>query len=146
MKLSHVPLRVVTGAYILHAGIDKWGGDEDRAKVVHAMAAGTYPVFESMAPTRFLRLLAAGEIATGAALLSPTVSTARAGAALTGFSGALVGLYAQTPGMRKPGSVWPTAKGIGISKDVWMLGIGLALLADALGDRRARRSRARARD
>ena len=72
-----------------------------KAKAIHAMASGVYPVFESMPPTRFLRLLAAGEIATGAALLTPTVSTATAGAALTGFSGALVGLYAKTPGMRK---------------------------------------------
>jgi len=94
------------------------------------------PRFRIDAPTRFLRLLAAGEIATGAALLTPMVSTAKAGAALTGFSGALVGLYAKTPGMRKPGSVWPTRQGTGISKDVWMLGIGLALLADAMTNRK----------
>ena len=136
MKLSHIPLRVATGAYILHAGIEKWGGDEDRAKMIHGMAAGTYPFLESMPPTRFLRLLAAGEIATGAALLSPTVSTAKAGAALTGFSAGLLGLYAKTPGMRKPGSIWPAPPGIGISKDVWMVAIGLALLADALTDRK----------
>jgi hypothetical protein len=136
MKLSHIPLRVVTGAYILHTGLDKWSADEDRAKRVHAMAAGTYPVFASMPPTRFLKLLAAGEIATGTALLTPMVSTAKAGAALTGFSGALVGLYAKAPGMRKPGSVWPTPQGTAVSKDVWLLGIGLALLADALTGRR----------
>ena len=136
MKLSHVPLRVVTGAYILHAGLEKWGGDEDRAKAIHGMAAGTYPVLESLPPTRFLRLLAAGEIATGAALLAPFVSTATAGAALTGFSGALLGLYAKTPGMRKPGSIWPTPQGTPISKDVWMVAIGLALLADAVTDRK----------
>jgi len=134
MKLSHVPLRVATGAYILHAGIEEWGGDEERAKMMQSMTAGTYPIFESMPPTRFLRLLAAGEIATGAALLSPFVSTAKAGAALTGFSGALLGLYAKTPGMRKPGSIWPTPQGIAVSKDVWMVAIGLALLADALTD------------
>jgi uncharacterized membrane protein YphA (DoxX/SURF4 family) len=136
MKLSHIPLRVVTGAFILHAGVEKWSGDEERAKMIHGMAAGTYPVLDSIPPTRFLRLLAAGEIATAAALLTPMVSTAKAGAALTGFSAALLGLYAKTPGMRKPGSIWPTPQGIGLSKDVWMLGIGLALLADALTDRK----------
>jgi len=57
------------------------------------------------------KVLAAGEMATGAALLSPTVSTAKAGVMLTGFSGALMGFYAKSPGMRKPGSVWPTASG-----------------------------------
>ena len=87
-------------------------------------------------PRQFLRLLAAGEIATGAALLAPMVSTAKAGAALTGFSGALLGLYAKTPGMRKPGSIWPTQQGTPISKDSWMLAIGLALIVDGLLDKR----------
>ncbi len=145
MHLRDVPLRVVTGAYILHAGLEKWSGDEDRATAIHGMAAGAYPALESVPPTRFLKLLAAGEIATGSALLSPFVSNAKAGAALTGFSGGLMGLYAKTPGMRKPGSIWPTPKGTAVSKDVWMLGIGLALLADAVSDRLGRRARARAR-
>ncbi|GAC1539485.1 MAG: hypothetical protein NVS3B12_25690 [Acidimicrobiales bacterium] len=59
-----------------------------------------------------------------------------AGVALSGFSAALLGLYARTPGLRKPGSVWPTPQGTAISKDVWMLGIGLGLLADAVTARR----------
>jgi uncharacterized membrane protein YphA (DoxX/SURF4 family) len=143
MNLRDLPLRVVTGAFILHAGIDKWNGDEARAEAIHKMAAGAYPVLESVPSTTFLRLLAAGEIATGAALLSPLVSNAKAGAALTGFSGALLGLYAKTPGMRKPGSVWPTPQGTAVSKDVWMFGIGLALLGDAWSGRRTRRARAR---
>ena len=135
MKLSHIPLRVVSGAYILHAGLGKWKGDEVTAKAIHGMASGAYPVFESLPPTRFLKILAAGEIATGAALLAPMVSTAKAGAALTGFSGALLGLYAKTPGMRNPGSIWPSQQGTAVSKDVWLFGIGLALLADALTSR-----------
>jgi hypothetical protein len=138
MKLSHIPLRVITGGYILHAGLGKWSGDEDTAKAIHGMASAAYPVFGSMQPTQFLRLLAAGEIATGAALLTPFVSTAKAGAALTGFSGALLGLYAKTPAMRKPGSIWPTPQGTPVSKDSWMLAIGLALLTDALTERLSR--------
>jgi hypothetical protein len=101
------------------------------------MAAGTYPILKTLTPRRFLRLLAGGEIVTGAALLTPVVPTAVAGAALTGFSAALMGLYARTPGLRKPGSIWPTQQGTGISKDVWMLGIGLGLLADAWSTRRS---------
>jgi uncharacterized membrane protein YphA (DoxX/SURF4 family) len=139
MKLSHIPLRVVTGAYILHAGLQKWSGDEDTAKAIHGMASGAYPVFASMPPARFLRLLAAGEIATGSALLAPVVSTARAGAALTGFSGALLGMYARTPAMHKPGSPWPTPAGTAVSKDSWLFAIGLALLADAFTDRFTKR-------
>ncbi len=92
---------------------------------------------KSLPPNRFTRLLAASEIAIGAALLAPVVPAAVAGAALTGFSGALLGLYVRTPGLRKPGSVWPTHQGIGISKDIWMLGIGLGLLAGSCGRRAA---------
>ena len=58
-----------------------------------------------------------------------------AGAALTGFSGALLAMYGRTPALRKPGSIWPSQVGTGVSKDVWMLGIGLGLVAGALSDR-----------
>ena len=54
--------------------------------------------------------------------------------ALTGFSGALIAMYLRTPALHKPGSIWPSPQGIGVSKDVWMLGIGLGLLTDALLD------------
>jgi hypothetical protein len=49
-----------------------------------------------------------------------------------GISGGLVAMYARTPTMHAPGSIWPSRLGIAVSKDVWMLGIGLSLLADAL--------------
>ena len=128
MKPAHIPSRVATGAFILHAGLEKWHGDEVRAAATHGMACGAFPVLKPIPPTRFLRLLAAGEIATGAALLIPLVPDRMAGALLTGFSASLVGLYLRTPGMRKAGSVWPTQQGIGISKDVWLLGTGLDLV------------------
>jgi uncharacterized membrane protein YphA (DoxX/SURF4 family) len=131
MRLREFPPRTATGAFILHSGLEKWKGDEETAKGVHAMACSAYPLLEHLPAARFLRLLAAGEIATGAALLTPFVPTAVAGAALTGFSGALLGLYTRAPGLRQPGSVWPTRQGTGVSKDVWMFGIGLGLLADA---------------
>jgi uncharacterized membrane protein YphA (DoxX/SURF4 family) len=132
MSFRAFPSRLVTGVYILHSGLEKWRGDEATAAAVHGMAAGAYPVFKTMTPASFLRVLAVGEIAVGAALLTPMVSSAAAGAALTGFSGALVGLYGRTPGMRRDGSVWPTPQGIGLSKDSWLLAIGLGLLADGI--------------
>jgi hypothetical protein len=67
-------------------------------------------------------------------LLAPVVPGALAGAALTGFSGSLLTMYLRTPALHKPGSVWPTQVGTGISKDVWMLGIGLGLMAGAVSD------------
>ena len=73
-------------------------------------------------------MLAASEIALGTALLAPVVPSALAGAALTGFSGSLLTMYLRTPALHKPGSVWPTQAGTAVSKDVWMLGIGLGLI------------------
>lgn len=130
MKLANVPPRLTAGAYILHSGLAKWQGDDATAAATHGFAKGTYPMLGKLQPKQFLRLLAAGEIALGTFLLTPMVPDRLAGAALTGFSATLLGLYARTPGMRKPGSIWPTQQGIGLSKDVWMLGIGLGLAVD----------------
>jgi hypothetical protein len=136
LKFRDLPGRVITGAYILHAGLQKWNAEEARAVAIHGMAAGAFPVLDEIPPARFIRLLAAGEIATGVVLLSPFVSSAMAGAVLTAFSGSLVAMYARTPALREPGSIWPSPAGTAVSKDVWMLGIGLGLLADAAGRRR----------
>lgn len=118
MKFREVPGRLIVGAYVLHTGIEKWNGEESTAEAVHGMAVNAYPVFKSMEPRTFLRTLAAGEMAVGAGLLLPVVPTALAGAALSGFSGALLGMYARIPGMRKEGSVWPSGQGIAISKQL----------------------------
>ena len=98
-------------------------------------AAGAYPVLARLKPADFVRLLAAGEITLGAALLLPVVPAAVAGAGLAAFSGGLLGLYARTPGMRKEGSPFPTQQGIPLAKDAWMMGIGLGLVIDDLTDR-----------
>lgn len=135
LRARDVPGRITTGAYILHSGLDKWHGDEARAKAIHGMAARAFPFLAEVPPERFLRLLAAGEIAVGSALLAPVVPSALAGLALTGFSGALVTMYARIPALRKPGSIWPSQAGTGVSKDVWMLGIGLGLTIDGLTGR-----------
>ena len=136
-----IPGRLVTGAYILHAGMEKWNGLDQQAETVHGLAAKAYPFLSSIPPRRFLRLLAAGELLSGGLLLAPFVPSAVAGTALTGFSGALLGMYGRTPTLHKPGSVWPSPVGIAVSKDVWMLGIGLGLL---VGARRRRDTHGRA--
>ena len=138
LSVRDVPGRVTTGAYILHSGLQKWQGSSEQATRVHAMAANAYPLLEPIPPERFLRLLAGGEIATGTLLLAPFVSNTVAGLALSGFSGALLGMYLKTPSMHDPGSFWPTPAGIAVSKDVWMLGIGLGLLAHGLARRKVR--------
>lgn len=138
LKARHVPGRLATGAYILHSGIEKWDGDEERAAGIHGMAARAFPFLKSIPAPTFLRLLSIAEMSIGTALLAPVVPSALAGTALTGFSGGLVTMYLRTPALRKPDSVWPSRAGMAVSKDVWMLGIGLGLLVDALTDRRKR--------
>jgi uncharacterized membrane protein YkgB len=133
LNLRDVPIRVATGAYILHTGLEKWNGEEERAKGLHGFASGAYPFLSKVQPQTFLKALAVAEIGTGAALLLPVVSNKVAGAALTAFAGGLVGLYLRTPGMRKEGSIWPSQAGTAVSKDIWLLGIGLGLLADGTG-------------
>jgi hypothetical protein len=130
VKLSHIPLRVATGAYILNSGLSKRGLEGQPAEGMHAMAAGAIPAVKKIPPDRFAQLLSAGEIALGGALLAPFISSRIAGAAMAGFSAALIQLYLKTPGMRLEGSIKPTQDGIGLAKDVWLLGAGLTLLLD----------------
>jgi uncharacterized membrane protein YphA (DoxX/SURF4 family) len=131
LHLRNLPTRVATGAYILHSGLSKWNGTEEQAKGVHAMAAGAYPFLADVQPATFLKVLAGAEIGIGAALLTPFVGNRLAGAALTAFSGSLIGMYLRTPALHEPSSVWPTRAGTAISKDVWMLGIGLGLVVES---------------
>jgi uncharacterized membrane protein YphA (DoxX/SURF4 family) len=133
MRLRNVPTRLATGAYILHSGRQKWRGGEQQAERLHGQATKAFPVLGRMEPGRFLRLLSVAEIGTGCVLLAPFIPAALAGAVLTGFSGALVTMYLRTPELHEPGSVWPTPAGIGVSKDSWMLAIGLGLVVDGMG-------------
>jgi len=127
IRAHDVPGRVSTGAYILHAGVTKWSGSDEQATAVHRAAAGAFPFLKAVPPPRFLRVLAVAEMATGALLLAP-VPNRVAGLALTAFSGALLTMYLRTPSLHKAGSFWPTPAGTAISKDIWMLGIGLGLI------------------
>jgi uncharacterized membrane protein YphA (DoxX/SURF4 family) len=131
MHVRNIPTRVAAGAYVLHAGIGKWNGSEEQAKGVHATASGAFPFLAKVPPATFLKALSVAEIATGTALLTPYVNNKVAGAALTAFAGGLITLYLRTPAMHQPGGIWPTPAGMAVSKDVWMLGIGLNLLAES---------------
>jgi hypothetical protein len=138
VRARHFPPRIAAGVFILNAGLGKLSADEETAARLHGMAAGTYPFLKNMKPTDFARLLAATEIGLGSALLLPIVPPAVVGAGLAAFSGGLLGLYANTPGMHKENSPFPTQQGTALAKDVWMAGIGLGLLIDGLTDRGAK--------
>ncbi len=126
------PGRIATGAFILNSGVGKWSADEQTAVRLHTMASGTYPALARMPPQQFVKVLAAGEIVLGTALLAPVVPDALAGAALTVFSASLLRMYLRTPGLRREGSLRPSPQGTALAKDVWMLAIGVGLTIDAL--------------
>lgn len=135
MKLRNLPLRLTTGAYIVNSGLDKRGVPEEAAAGMQGMAAVAFPQFAQMKPQQFATLLSTSEVAIGAALLAPFVSPVVAGAALTGFSSALLTMYWKTPSMHKPGSPFPTQDGIAFAKDFWLLGVGLSLIVGSVTDK-----------
>jgi hypothetical protein len=136
----HLPPRVLTGLYFLNSGLSKAGADEATAAQLHGFATGTYPFLGKLDARRFTRLLSVAETAIGVALVVPVVPAGVAGAALTAFALATLGLYLRTPGLRKEGSLRPTQQGIAISKDIWMVGIGLSLVIDEIAERRSNRT------
>jgi hypothetical protein len=138
ITLSEIAPRISAGAFILNSGLGKRAADEQAAAGMHGFATGTYPFLAKMQPQQFAKALSTSEIVIGAALLTPFVPTAVAGAALTAFSGGLLGLYLKTPGMRKPGSLAPTEAGLAIAKDSWLLGIGIGLFTRGLIERKPR--------
>ncbi|GAA3177674.1 hypothetical protein [Nonomuraea roseoviolacea] len=137
-KVHQLPARLTAGTVILNSGLDLAGADPGTATGLHGMATGTYPFLGKQDPVAFVKLLSKAEIAVGAALLVPMVPSLVAGAALTAFAGGLIGLYLRTPGMRREGSLRPSQEGIGLVKDVWLLGIGLSLVTEELLDRPGR--------
>jgi len=132
--LHQLPMRLAAGAFILNSGLSKRHPSEEQLNGVHGMASGAYPTFKRMPPDQFVKLLSTSEILLGAALLVPVVPSVLAGAGLAAFSAGLVGLYLRTPGMRREGSLRPTPSGIALAKDVWLLGIGVSLVAEEAGE------------
>ena len=136
MKLTHWPLRLATGAFILNSGLGKRTLEGEAAAGMHGMAVGAIPQLKQFEPDRFAKVLSRGEIALGAALLTPFVPSFFAGLGLAAFGAGLVQLYLKTPGMREAHSLKPTQAGIGLAKDVWLVGAGLTLALDSLTHRR----------
>lgn len=97
MNLSHLPLRVALGAYILNSGVSKWTLEGQAAEGLHGMAVGAVPPLKRFNPGAFARLLAGTEITLGAALLLPVIPSALVGAGLVGLGGGLMRLYWVTP-------------------------------------------------
>jgi len=138
-RLWHLPLRLATGVFILNAGVGKRSADEATGTRLRDFSTVAFPFFKKVPGDQFAKGLAGSEIALGIALLNPVVPPLIAGGALTAFSGSLLLIYWKSPTMHEEGSVRPTQLGTAIAKDVWMLGIGAALVIDALTPRRKKR-------
>ena len=145
-KPSHAILRLVTGAFFLNSGVSKFSLDAEGAGRLQDMTANAIPQAKQVAPTTFGKLVAGAEVALGAALLAPFVPTRLAALGLTAFSGGLLAVYAKTPGLTQSDGIRPTPAGVPMAKDVWLAGIGVALLLDRKHHPvKARRKVARAR-
>jgi len=137
--VSNQPIRLAAGGFIVNSGVEKMKVDEQRAVRLHGMAKAAFPFFESVPPQQFAKGLAVGEVALGSAVLLPVVPDRLAGLALTPFAGGLLWMYWKHDSMHRPNSLRPTGQGTALAKDVWLLGIGLTLLAS--GGKRSKRRR-----
>ncbi len=129
-KLSHIPLRASTGAFILNSGLGKMKLDRDSAAGMQQMAAGAIPPVGKLDSEQFGKYLSYAETGLGAVLLAPFIPSRLAGIGLTAFSAALLAMYFKTPGMTQEDGVRPSQEGTAVAKDVWMFGIGLSLILD----------------
>ncbi|WP_216698974.1 hypothetical protein [Arthrobacter sp. Br18] len=131
IRLSHIPLRLTTGAFILNSGLGKTALDKDSAAGMQGMASTAFPQVAQLEPEKFGKIISMVEIGLGAALLAPFVPSRLAGLGLTAFAGGMMAMYFKMPGMTEEDGVRPTQDGTAIAKDIWMLGIGLGLLLDS---------------
>ena len=120
--------RLFPGLLFLNSGLGKRNLDAETAAGMQGFASAGIPAVSKLDPKTFGKLLSAGEIATGAALLAPVVPNRVAGAALTAFGAGFMSMYLRAPGQRQEGSLAPTQDGMSLAKDSWLLGIGAALL------------------
>jgi hypothetical protein len=130
MRLYHIPLRLTTGAFILNAGWGKRKLDKDSAAGLQAMAARVIPPVNRIDPEKFGKIISYAEMTLGAALLTPFLPSRLAGIGLGIFSGSLLTMYLQTPGMTLQDGIRPSPQGTVLAKDIWMLGIAAALVLD----------------
>lgn len=128
ISIANAALRLVSGAFILNSGINKLRLDEESAAGLQQMASNGVPQLGSLAPATFGKMLSGSEIALGSALLLPLIPSRLAGMGLLAFSGVILSSYLRTPGMTESDGVRPTADGTALAKDVWLSGIGLALM------------------
>ena len=132
MKIRHLPVRAVVGAYMLNSGLGKFNAPPEAAAYMRDAGSVVVPQFQKLKPQDFAKLLASGETALGAALLIPFVPTWVGAVGLGAFSAGLVTMYLKTPGMTEADGVRPTSEGVALSKDSWLAAIAGTLILDEI--------------
>lgn len=126
--ISDAILRGVTGAFITNTGVGKIGMPAEHSAGIQQAAASGIPALAKLPSDKFGSWLGWAETAIGATLLAPFVPNRVAGAALTAFSGGLLSMYFRNPENTEADGIRPSQEGMALSKDVFMLAIGLSLL------------------
>ena len=131
MRARDMPLRVAAGGALLLSGLSKRAINDDEAARLHTLATGGFAQLAPLEPASLVDLLSRGEIALGAALVTPQVPSGTLGAALAGFAAGLLRVYWKAPDLRQPGRLRPTDQGASVAKDIWLMAItGAALLLE----------------
>lgn len=129
-KISNGLMRGISGLFIANSGAGKIGMPAEASAGVQQYAATGVPMVNQLPAEKFGSILGWSEVGLGTALVLPLVPDKVAGAGLTVFSGGLLSLYFADPENRKDDGIRPSDQGLSLSKDVFMLAIGLGLLFD----------------
>ncbi len=142
MSIAQIPLRLTAGAFILNSGINKTKLTDEQAEQMRDLGANGIPFLKDLTPKQFKQFITASEIGIGAACLLPFVPGWMAGAALTAFSGGLLSMYKNTDFMTESDGIRPSEQGTSVAKDVFLFGIGTALMIDGAVNRTGRKNAA----
>jgi ElaB/YqjD/DUF883 family membrane-anchored ribosome-binding protein len=118
--LRRAPLRLTTGALVINSGISQFNADAEASAKLHQTASKYVPQLERLDPQVFSKMVAAGQLTVGAALLVPIVPSVAAGLGLSLLGGSLAATKWRTDGMQTP------------TEDVLLAGSGVSLLLDSL--------------
>jgi len=131
-NVRRAPLRLTTGAFVLNSGVSTFGASDEQTKKLQSTAAKLMPQVERMDPRTFAKVVGAGEVTLGTALMLPMVPAAVAGLGLTALAASLLASRPTTNGHHASPGGETTSVPVPNATEAWMLGSGVSLLLDAL--------------
>jgi hypothetical protein len=134
-RIANQPIRLVAGASMVNAGMEKLNADYTPILAVPETADGVGPPLVRTPTGPFVKLLGAAEVGIGAALVLPLLSDVLVGLFLTAFVGAKFLARRQNEGVGQPPQATTRPN---LVKETWLFGIGVTLLATGRGRRSAR--------